>query len=119
MDPFRTSSVSFTCKVDFAYLGAPKSNGSGAKRGNFMPNLDSEGKSAAHLAGVLAPQIELSEGRPRGQKCKTGPSDPHPARVWVLEAGGALWTLWPMTLKAKNGQKWPKMVKNGQKWPKI
>ena len=39
MDPFRPSRVSFTCKVNFASLGAQKSNGSGAKRGNFMPNL--------------------------------------------------------------------------------
>ena len=55
--------------------------------------------------GVLAPQIELSEGRSREQKCKTRLPWQPPARVWVLEARGALWTLWRMTLEGKNDQK--------------
>ena len=77
-----------------------------------MPNQHSAcQKLALNLAGVLTPQIELSEGRYYEQKCKTRLPG-QPARVWVLEAGGALCMLWRMTLE---GQKWPKMAKNDQK----
>ena len=91
MDPFRPSRVSFTCKVDFASLGAPKSNGSGAKRGNFWPNPHSDAPISGF--GVPAPQIELSEGRLRGQKCKTYPCPQHTPMVWLLESGAGLQTL--------------------------
>ena len=69
MDPFRPSRVSFTCKDDFASLGAQKSNGSGAKRGNFVillilapdgvlePSVDCK-----KVSGVVPEQVPGSSG---------------------------------------------------------